>query len=62
MHNLHVHVYICKRRCSLWTGKVLHSVKYKDVVTNGMEGKRVLIIGIGNSAVDVAVNCASQGR
>lgn len=27
-----------------------------------MEGKRVLIIGIGNSAVDVAVNCASQGR
>lgn len=43
-------------------GEIIHSVKYKDVIYNGMEGKRVLIIGIGNSAVDVAVNCASQGR
>ena len=58
-----MYLYICKWKDVLcWTGEVLHSVKYKDVVTNGMEGKRVLIIGIGNSAVDVAVNCASQGR
>ena len=44
------------------SGKIIHSVEYKDAVTNGMEGKRVLVVGIGNSAVDVATNCASEGR
>ncbi|KAJ8309767.1 hypothetical protein KUTeg_011632 [Tegillarca granosa] len=42
--------------------ELIHSVKYKDVVTNGMIGKRVLVVGIGNSAVDIATNCASVGR
>lgn len=45
-----------------FTGELIHSVKYKDVVTNGMIGKRVLVVGIGNSAVDIATNCASVGR
>jgi len=27
-----------------------------------MEGKRVLIVGIGNSAVDAAVNLVNEGR
>ncbi|KAK3095314.1 hypothetical protein FSP39_013123 [Pinctada imbricata] len=45
-----------------FTGKAIHSVDFKDAVTNGMEGKRVLVVGIGNSGVDVATNCASEGR
>ncbi|XP_048744656.2 flavin-containing monooxygenase 5-like isoform X2 [Ostrea edulis] len=45
-----------------FTGDILHSVKFKDALTNGLVGKRVLIVGIGNSAVDAAVNCASVGR
>ena len=32
------------------------------MISNGMVGKRVLIVGIGNSAVDAATNCASIGR
>ena len=44
------------------TGNIIHSVKYKDVISNGMVGHRVLIVGIGNSAVDAATNCASVGR
>ncbi|XP_062588852.1 flavin-containing monooxygenase 5-like [Saccostrea cucullata] len=43
-------------------GEIIHSVKFKDALTNGVVGKRVLVVGIGNSAVDVAVNCASVGR
>ncbi|KAL4219838.1 hypothetical protein ACF0H5_020249 [Mactra antiquata] len=43
-------------------GEIIHSVKFNDAITNGMTGKRVLIVGIGNSAVDAAVNCASVGR
>jgi dimethylaniline monooxygenase (N-oxide forming) len=27
-----------------------------------MTGKRVLVVGIGNSAVDVAVNLVNEGR
>ncbi|ESP00865.1 hypothetical protein LOTGIDRAFT_172967 [Lottia gigantea] len=43
-------------------GEIIHSVKYKDCITNGMVGKRVLVVGIGNSAVDIATECASAGR
>lgn len=43
-------------------GEIIHSVDYKDPVTNGYVGKRVLIVGIGNSAVDAAVDCATVGR
>ncbi|XP_076099668.1 dimethylaniline monooxygenase [N-oxide-forming] 2-like isoform X1 [Mytilus galloprovincialis] len=35
-----------------FTGRVLHTHDYKDF--RGFEGKRVLVIGIGNSASDVA--------
>ncbi|XP_076098943.1 flavin-containing monooxygenase 5-like [Mytilus galloprovincialis] len=45
-----------------FTGEIIHSVKYKDVITNHLEDKRVLVVGIGNSAVDVAVNIAAIGR
>ena len=41
---------------------MIHSVKFNDAISNGMVGKRVLIVGIGNSAVDAATNCASVGR
>ena len=37
-------------------------MEFNDVISNGMVGKRVLIVGIGNSAVDAATNCASIGR
>jgi dimethylaniline monooxygenase (N-oxide forming) len=43
-------------------GQIIHSVKYKDAKINQMTGKRVLIVGIGNSAVDVAVNLVNQGK
>jgi len=43
-------------------GEIIHSVDFNDVITNGMTGKRVLVVGIGNSAVDAAVNCCEQGR
>ena len=36
-----------------FTGTQLHSHDYKDFV--GFEGKRVLVLGIGNSACDIAV-------
>ena len=34
-------------------GKVIHSHDYKDF--HGYEGKRVVVVGIGNSGVDIAV-------
>lgn len=43
-------------------GEIIHAVDYKDPITNGFVGKRVLIVGIGNSAVDAAVDCATVGR
>ncbi len=36
-----------------FTGRQLHSHDYKDF--DGFEGKRVLVLGIGNSACDIAV-------
>ncbi|KAK6194529.1 hypothetical protein SNE40_000149 [Patella caerulea] len=45
-----------------FTGEIIHSVDYKDVITNSFTGKRVLVVGIGNSAVDAATNCAAAGR
>lgn len=38
-------------------GKVLHSHSYKDY--SGMEKKRVLVIGVGNSAMDIAVELSN---
>lgn len=43
-------------------GEAIHSVDFNDALSNGMVGKRVLVVGIGNSAVDAAANCASVGR
>ena len=38
--------------CALQTfpGEIYHSVQYKDCRTNKLEGRRVLVVGIGNSA------------
>ena len=44
------------------TGKIYHSVSYNDAVFNDTIEKRVVVVGIGNSAVDVACHCASAGR
>jgi len=43
-------------------GEIIHSVDYNDAASNKFEGQRVLIVGIGNSAVDAAVDCATSGR
>ncbi|XP_022088130.1 dimethylaniline monooxygenase [N-oxide-forming] 5-like [Acanthaster planci] len=43
-------------------GEIIHSILYKDAITSGIVGKRVLVVGIGNSAVDVAVDAAATGR
>lgn len=42
-------------------GRIFHSVDYKDAITNGLVGKKVVVVGIGNSAVDVAVNVTELG-
>lgn len=42
-------------------GRIFHSVEYKDAITNGLVGKKVVVVGIGNSAVDVVVNAAELG-
>ncbi|KAJ8022293.1 Dimethylaniline monooxygenase [N-oxide-forming] 5 [Holothuria leucospilota] len=43
-------------------GEIIHSVDFKDAITNKFSDKRVLIVGIGNSGVDAAVNCVTEGR
>lgn len=43
-------------------GPIIHSVNYKSVKHNELEGKRVLVVGIGNSAVDVATNLYNEGK
>ena len=43
-------------------GEIIHSVDYNDAQYNEVDGKRVAVVGIGNSAVDVACNCASAGK
>ncbi|XP_072034242.1 flavin-containing monooxygenase 5-like [Amphiura filiformis] len=43
-------------------GEIIHSVDYKCAISNGFVGKRVLIVGIGNSAVDAAGNAITEGR
>jgi dimethylaniline monooxygenase (N-oxide forming) len=37
-------------------------VKYKSATLNGLEKKNVLVVGIGNSAVDAAVNLVNEGK
>ena len=45
-------------------GTVVHSVRFKDALDPRLDlrGKRVLVIGIGNSAVDVACNVTSVAQ
>ena len=45
-----------------FTGEIIHSVKYKDAKLNKMCGKKVLLVGIGNSSVDIADNLVTQGE
>ena len=44
-----------------YAGEIIHSVKYKDVMRSGYQGKNVVIIGIGNSSVDIADNLVGRG-
>lgn len=41
-------------------GKILHSHDYKD--PTGMEEKRVVVVGIGNSGSDVAVDLSKTAK
>jgi cation diffusion facilitator CzcD-associated flavoprotein CzcO len=43
-------------------GEIVHSVKFKSSTINGMNEKSVLVVGIGNSAVDAAVNLYNEGK
>ena len=43
-----------------FTGDAIHSHHYK--VADPFDGKRVLVVGIGNSAVDIAVDLARRAR
>ncbi|XP_063713697.1 flavin-containing monooxygenase 5-like [Symsagittifera roscoffensis] len=41
-------------------GKIIHSCAYKNAHVNQLEGKSVLVVGIGNSAVDAATDLANR--
>src|SRR5690606_23010573 len=43
-----------------FNGEAIHSHHYK--VADPFDGKRVLVVGIGNSAVDIAVDLARRAR
>jgi cation diffusion facilitator CzcD-associated flavoprotein CzcO len=43
-------------------GKIIHSVQYKNAILNDLIEKRVLLVGIGNSSVDIADDLVSKGR
>lgn len=45
-----------------YPGRIIHSIDYKDPEHNDTIGKRILVIGIGNSAVDVAVDSVVDGK
>ena len=46
-----------------FVGQVLHSVRYKCAASSGIApGSRVLVVGMGNSAVDIADNLVTQGQ
>ena len=46
-----------------YTGMMYHSIRYKCAATSGIPpGKRVLVVGMGNSAVDIADNLVTQGQ
>lgn len=45
-----------------FSGEIIHSVKFKSSKINKMEGKRVLLVGIGNSSVDAADNLVTEGK
>ena len=45
----------------IFIGKILHTCKYKDAKFSGVAGKKVLVVGMGNSAVDAATNAATEG-
>lgn len=45
-----------------YMGTMYHSVKYKCAESSSIQqGKRVLVVGMGNSAVDIADNMVTQG-
>ena len=45
-----------------YVGVLYHSMRYKCAATSGITpGKRVLVVGMGNSAVDIADNQVTQG-
>ena len=43
-------------------GEILHSVRYKNAKFNKLIGKKVCLVGIGNSSVDIADNLITEGR
>ena len=43
-----------------FTGRVLHTHDYKDF--RGFEGKKVLVVGIGNSGADVACELSRHAK
>ena len=46
-----------------YMGVMYHSVKYKCAASSGIPArKRVLVVGMGNSAVDIADNMVTQGQ
>lgn len=42
-------------------GKIMHAVEFKSSNFNNIKNKKVLVVGIGNSAVDCACNLFEQG-
>ena len=62
-HSLTIKICIIVLELQIFQGKMLHTHDYKQ--PSGYEDKRIVVIGIGNSAGDVAVElakCAKQVR
>ena len=42
-------------------GKVVHASEYRSAEAEGMKGKSVLVVGCGNSGMEIALDLAEGG-
>ena len=48
-----------RRRTEAFPGQVMHAVEYRSA--EGMRGKAVLVVGSGNSGMEIAYDLAAAG-
>lgn len=47
--------------CAGFEGRLMHSVDYRSPAQAGAIGRHVTVVGMGNSALDIALECAQEG-